>query len=314
MKYDFSMLDVPYGKHLKRAAATFVILSATVIGFTPLKNSSVAESTEEYVALVIFASYTFWLVAVALIAAWVYFARKNAVRKFVDTYGLKTTVDPKSLLPAAISGPESSTDIYVAYSFPIQDSADHADVIECCRSSENSRRDSTKDYTVAAFKSKHKLPHLFIDAKANGITHRYSKDQRIQLEGDFNKYFSLYVPEMADVEALQILAPNVMQLLIDSGKDYDIEINGTLVTVFSEGRLFNHKDLPNLLAFAETMHASLAHKSVRWQVVEAVAQGVTYGEKATNLQHSLFHRYGRHAFAVIGWAAALAGLFFIMSE
>lgn len=57
------------------------------------------------------------------------------------------------------------------------------------------------------------LPLTFID-----------KSQKIELEGDFHKYFDLYAPDKYGVSALTLLAPDTMEVLMQYAALCDVEI------------------------------------------------------------------------------------------
>lgn len=76
-----------------------------------------------------------------------------------------------------------------------------------------------------------KLPHMVIDSLIESGTLltstlpiHFDSAQRIELEGDFNKYFALYAPDSYGVTALSILAPDVMETLMRHATLCDIEI------------------------------------------------------------------------------------------
>lgn len=70
-----------------------------------------------------------------------------------------------------------------------------------------------------------RLPHLMIDARGNGSVRAVLPgSQRLSLEGDFDRYFTVYVPAGYEQDALQLLTPDVMACLIDHGRSWDIEI------------------------------------------------------------------------------------------
>ncbi len=50
------------------------------------------------------------------------------------------------------------------------------------------------------------------------------EEKRIELEGDFNNYFSLYAPQGYDVQIRVIFQPDIMAQLIDKYQKYTIEI------------------------------------------------------------------------------------------
>ncbi|MEO5499674.1 MAG: hypothetical protein ABIR46_04200 [Candidatus Saccharimonadales bacterium] len=77
------------------------------------------------------------------------------------------------------------------------------------------------------------IPHMVLDAKQNDLFRMisnlpvsFSTSQTLKLEGDFSKYFTLYVPETYERDALYILTPDVMASLIDESSPYDLEALG----------------------------------------------------------------------------------------
>lgn len=86
------------------------------------------------------------------------------------------------------------------------------------------------------------LPNMVLDSKKNnglwlanlGVT--YNTDQKLSLEGDFDKYFALYTPKKYEKDALYILTPDVMQVLIDRGTDFDMETVDHSLYMYKFGR------------------------------------------------------------------------------
>ncbi len=76
----------------------------------------------------------------------------------------------------------------------------------------------------------HKFPHIIIDSKVEDefesalLTNYIDKKQIIELEGDFSRFFTLYAPDKFGIEALTILAPDVMLSLLKHAGKCDIEI------------------------------------------------------------------------------------------
>ena len=74
-----------------------------------------------------------------------------------------------------------------------------------------------------------RLPHMILDAKSNNFLGKISNisgvgGQKLSLEGDFDKYFTLYTPPEYATDALYVFTPDIMQLLIDAAHEYDCEI------------------------------------------------------------------------------------------
>ncbi len=84
------------------------------------------------------------------------------------------------------------------------------------------------------------LPHMLLDARANnglfGSTNLpavFRKDQVLSLEGDFDRYFTLYCPKQYERDALYVFTPDLMALLIDEAAPFDVEIVDQWLFVFS---------------------------------------------------------------------------------
>ena len=83
----------------------------------------------------------------------------------------------------------------------------------------------------------------------------------LSLEGDFDKYFTLYAPREYERDALYVFTPDLMVLLIDRLASYDLEI--------VDNRLYTYSHKPFNMLDPET-HERLA------SIVQVV------GQKATN--------------------------------
>ncbi|MCR2783077.1 MULTISPECIES: hypothetical protein [unclassified Microbacterium] len=74
------------------------------------------------------------------------------------------------------------------------------------------------------------LPHIVLDATGNNsllgsnLPTTYRKDQRLSLEGDFDRHFALYCPEGYEPDALYLFTPDVMARFIDNAAALDVEI------------------------------------------------------------------------------------------
>lgn len=107
------------------------------------------------------------------------------------------------------------------------------------------------------------LPHMVLDARKNnflGISNlstNFKSGQRLQLEGDFNKHFTLYAPQKYERDALYIFTPDIMQLLVDTVADYDVEIVGNSLFVYSSKaiKLTRRADIERLMQIADKLAA-----------------------------------------------------------
>ena len=84
------------------------------------------------------------------------------------------------------------------------------------------------DYGFLSIQLDKKLPQMILRSKKKGmeLTLGYTKNQVQSLEGDFDDHFTLFTQDGHKTDALYVLTPDVMALLIDYAADYDIEITG----------------------------------------------------------------------------------------
>lgn len=103
------------------------------------------------------------------------------------------------------------------------------------------------------------------DSKIYGPRLTYSSDERISLEGDFNKYFQLFSPEGYRELTLSILTPDVMQVLIDTNRRYDVQIQGNKLFVISHRPLRkNSQRIKDIEKILKALLPEIDHKSNTW--------------------------------------------------
>lgn len=102
------------------------------------------------------------------------------------------------------------------------------------------KNQTTHNWGFLAFKLDRQLPHMVLDSKANnglfggsnlGVT--FTKDQVLSLEGDFDRYFTLYCPREYERDALYVFTPDLMALLIDEAAPFDVEIVDSWMFVYA---------------------------------------------------------------------------------
>lgn len=111
------------------------------------------------------------------------------------------------------------------------------------------------------------LPHLMIDARRNGsLRSLLPGTQRLSLEGDFDRYFTVYVPQGYERDALQLLTPDVMVCLIDHGRHWDIEVIEDRLVVASKKfrRRSDRAEVTAMLLFSELIGAELGHQAATY--------------------------------------------------
>jgi hypothetical protein len=90
-------------------------------------------------------------------------------------------------------------------------------------------------FSVAA-----ELPHIVLDSRANDGPFGRSnlvldpvRDQRLKLEGDFDRSFRMYCPTGYERDALYLLPPDIMQSLLTHARALDVELSGSTVRLYA---------------------------------------------------------------------------------
>lgn len=84
------------------------------------------------------------------------------------------------------------------------------------------------------------LPRMVIDGRRNNfigsnLPEIFHSNQRLQLEGNFSDHFDFYVPAGYEKDALYVLTPDIMALLVDEANGYDIELTGNQLFIYGHG-------------------------------------------------------------------------------
>lgn len=162
------------------------------------------------------------------------------------------------------------------------------------------------------------LPHIYLDNHADSRTRgprfTFHNSQRVMLEGDFNKYFQLFVPKQFHNQALSILSPDVMQTLIKSNQKYDVEIHGRRINIISAQRLkLKQSTLDELQKIALQLLEEIEHKLKSWsKTSEAEAQKAHltfYDEESVKL----FGRYIGVARLAVIVSFLIGAMFYVMA-
>lgn len=87
-----------------------------------------------------------------------------------------------------------------------------------------------------------RLPHMVLDAVANdtfgsSLSQSFAKDQRLSLEGDFDRHFRLYCLAGYEADALYLFTPDIMARFIDHAAHFDVEIVGEWMFLYSRDDL-----------------------------------------------------------------------------
>lgn len=104
-----------------------------------------------------------------------------------------------------------------------------------------------------------------IDSKLRGPAALYDSSQVVSLEGDFNKYFRLFVPQASAVLVLSILSPEVMQTLKTSAKKFDVELYNDHLRIISNEKVDINTAQANFIVVAEAIIKELDERAKSWQ-------------------------------------------------
>ncbi|MDB5185417.1 MAG: hypothetical protein JWN38_1225 [Candidatus Saccharibacteria bacterium] len=204
-------------------------------------------------------------IAYALIVAWLISWQRS---KRIENFALANNLQPNPYYfygqaPPALQGMGHSEDNDYIYDIPLRDS--WATIFQHKYTVGNDKYQHTFTFTIMVLTNLKKYPHLFLDGQQNGASYAYAAAQRISLEGNFDKSFKLYAPEGLNIDALSILAPDVMQTLVDGGRPYDIEIVGDKMYIIAKGNQYTEPALKAMRQFGQDLLDEFDHKSVSWR-------------------------------------------------
>jgi len=119
-----------------------------------------------------------------------------------------------------------------------------------------SGRDSqTHYYTVFELQFNTKLPDMLLEKKGDyfgdALFGKIAGKKYLQLEGDFNKYFNLSLPEGYEIEALEVFTPDVMAALIDKAKSFSLEIINSHLFIYAHTTIGKKQELYAFYDLAE---------------------------------------------------------------
>lgn len=134
------------------------------------------------------------------------------------------------------------------------------------------RRRMTHTFGYVKIPLKRSLPHMVLDGKANNtfgltsMTDSFELSQKLSLEGDFDKHFTLYAPKEYERDALYVFTPDVMQVLIEEGKRFDLEIVDSELYIYSNVKfnLASKQQLSSLVKIIEMVGSELRDQTKRY--------------------------------------------------
>ncbi|MBW9092670.1 hypothetical protein JNB62_03125 [Microbacterium jejuense] len=127
---------------------------------------------------------------------------------------------------------------------------------------------TTHNWGYVAVKLDVPLPNIVLDATSNNslfgsnLPAAFDKDQRLSLEGDFDRYFDLYCPAGYETDALYLFTPDIMARFIDHAAALDVEIVDDWLFLYSR-RQFSTLD-PATWAWLFSVVGALLDKFAQW--------------------------------------------------
>ena len=110
------------------------------------------------------------------------------------------------------------------------------------------------------------VPHIVLFGRGIGMLKlagiQVGGDQKLSLEGDFDRSFTLYCPAGYERDALEIFTPDLMQLLMDTTSGCDVELVDDWMFVYSRpGRYRKPEAIDGLVAVTERVQSNVRRQT-----------------------------------------------------
>jgi hypothetical protein len=131
------------------------------------------------------------------------------------------------------------------------------------------KEQTTHHWGYVAVKLSSPLPHIVLDATSNNalfgsnLPASFDRDQRLSLEGDFDRHFALYCPRGYEADALYLFTPDIMARFIDHAAALDVEIVDDWMFLYAK-RQFSTVD-PGTWAWLFSVVAAFLDKFAQWE-------------------------------------------------
>lgn len=127
---------------------------------------------------------------------------------------------------------------------------------------------STHSWGYVAIHLDAPLPHIVLDALGNnalGLSNlpaAFDRDQRLSLEGDFDRHYALYCPAGYERDALYLFTPDIMARFLDNAAQLDVEIVDDWLFLYTR-RPVSTTD-PGTWAWTFSVVSALMDKLAQW--------------------------------------------------
>lgn len=123
-------------------------------------------------------------------------------------------------------------------------------------------------FEVLRLRLPNRLPHLLIDSMGDSALRGnvYHRQQRLSLEGDFDQYFRVYAPQEYHRDALYLLTPDIMEVLMTNLKDYNVELVDDWLYVYGSGsfEFRTFRDVRQIVERAQALQAKLMRRAANY--------------------------------------------------
>lgn len=224
--------------------------------------------------MLVYAGVFALVIAVFMIAAYVKRRREQAMAIYAAGQGWQAlAADGATLagfLPQALAGRGDDHRFDMAYSLKIGDYPaavfqyqydEHTESYDpATRMPE--RQTQTFSFAVLTFT----LPQTFLPLYVQRHTllsglGGYERQEKLQVEGDFNKHFEVYTPQGTEVEALAVLTPDLMALMEDAGQNFSLQLMGRNISIFGDDSYISPGKVSTLVDYAGQLAAKLGAKA-----------------------------------------------------
>lgn len=118
-----------------------------------------------------------------------------------------------------------------------------------------------------------KLPHILLNSKLDdellegSLPIKYDNSQRIELEGNFNEFYTVYAPTEYHRDVFYIFTPDVMEALTKLSKPYNIEIVDDTLYLYLLGsfRLDEEHEIREIIGASRTISNEIIHQTKRYK-------------------------------------------------
>lgn len=86
----------------------------------------------------------------------------------------------------------------------------------------------------------------------------FTGKKKLSLEGNFDKYFTVYIPEGYEIETLEVLTPDIMQKLITNSSIFSFEFNSNKLFICAGKLITTKSELDAMYNFSKVLTTQLA--------------------------------------------------------